>query len=99
MPVTLRGQRVKITRMREIITNLRSSLSGCKINFPSQYLKKFLENSMENKKTDVRMYSCKGLSWGASNGGMQVFLCRWPKKIMLYAMPVYTTENTKILYF
>ena len=55
MLVTLRGQRVKITRMREIITNLRSSLSGCKINSPSQYLRKCLENSMENKHTDVRM--------------------------------------------
>ena len=99
MPFTLRGQRVKITRMREIITNLRSSLSGCKINSPSQYLRKCLENSMENKQTDCRMYSCRGLSQRASNGGMQVFLCRWPKKIILDAMPVYITENTKILYF
>ena len=77
MLVTLRGQRVKITRMREIITNLRSSLSGCNINSPSQYLRKFLENIMENRQTDVRMYSCKGLSRRASNGGMQKFLCRW----------------------
>ena len=87
MPVTLRGQRVKITRMREIITNLRSSLSGCNINSPSQYLRKFLENIMENRQTDVRMYSCKGLSRRASNGGMQVFLCRWPKKLFYTQCP------------
>ena len=55
MSITFRGQRVKITRMREIVTNLRSSLSGCKINSPSQYLRKFLENSMENEHTNIRM--------------------------------------------
>ena len=102
MLVTLRGQRVKITRMREIITNLRSSLSGCKINSPSQYLRKFLENSMENKQTDVRMYSCKGLSWGASNGGMQVFLCIWQKNYFIrnsclhngeYKNPLFLDQN------
>ena len=44
---------IKVTRITEMITNLRSSV--LLINSPSQHLRKDKENSMENMHTDIRV--------------------------------------------
>ena len=44
---------IKVTRITEMITNLRSYV--LLINSPSQHLRKDKENSMENMHTDIRV--------------------------------------------
>ena len=44
---------IKVTRITEMITNLRSSV--LLTNSPSQHLRKDKENSMENMHTDIRV--------------------------------------------